>query len=216
MAKNHVFVGLYGSGKTEIAINYAMRLKKDFEKVAIADVDIVSPYFRVRDYQQMIEKVGIVVITPPKNLSKADLPIITASVAGYLDNPQYRVVLDVGGDERGIVALGYFKEHLINTDVYLVINTKRPFSQKVEQIVRIAQNLESRCGVRIDFLVNNTNLGSNTDANMIREGEKIVLQASKILKKPVAFTVVTNSIDFASEISLFHIERYVKNKEELS
>lgn len=216
MAKNHVFVGLYGSGKTEIAINYAMRLKRDFEKVAIGDVDIVSPYFRVRDYQQMIEKVGIVVITPPKNLSKADLPIITASVAGYLDNPQYRVVLDVGGDERGIVALGYLKEHLINTSVYLVINTKRPFSQKVEQIVHIAQNLESRCGVRIDFLVNNTNLGSNTDANMIREGEKIVLQASKILNKPVAFTVVTNSIDFASEISLFHIERYVKNKEELS
>lgn len=216
MAKNHVFVGLYGSGKTEIAINYAINLKKKFEKVAIADVDIVSPYFRVRDQQQIIEEMGIIVIIPPKALSKADLPMITASVAGYLDNPEYKVVLDIGGDERGIVALGYLRDHLFESNIYLVVNTRRPFSQSTEQIVEIAKNLERRCGLKIDFLVNNTNLGSHTDVNMIKEGEEIIDQASKILDKPVAFTVVANSISFKGKFELLYIERFVKDKEELS
>ena len=216
MAKNYVFVGLYGSGKTELAINYAIRLKKESQKVAIADVDIVSPYFRIRDFQQILHSHGIVVITAPEKLMNADLPIVTASVAGYLDNPEYRVVLDVGGDERGIVVLGYLKEHLVDTDVYLVVNTKRPFSQRVEQIVQIAKALENRSGVKIDFLVNNTNLGSQTSPEIINEGEVILQQVSETLEKPVAFTVVADSIDYDGKFNVVHIERFVKSKEESS
>ncbi|WP_041082294.1 P-loop NTPase family protein [Thermotoga profunda] len=216
MAKNHVFVGLYGSGKTELAINYAIRLKKESQKVAIADVDIVSPYFRIRDFQQILHSHGIVVITAPEKLMNADLPIVTASVAGYLDNPEYRVVLDIGGDERGIVVLGYLKEHLVDTNVYLVVNTKRPFSQRVEQIVQIAKALENRSGVKIDFLVNNTNLGSQTSPEIINEGEVILQQVSEILEKPVAFTVVADSIDYDGKFNVVHIERFVKSKEESS
>lgn len=216
MAKNYVFVGLYGSGKTELAINYAIRLKKESQKVAIADVDIVSPYFRIRDFQQILHSHGIVVITAPEKLMNADLPIVTASVAGYLDNPEYRVVLDVGGDERGIVVLGYLKEHLVDTDVYLVVNTKRPFGQRVEQIVQIAKALENRSGVKIDFLVNNTNLGSQTSPEIINEGEVILQQVSEILEKPVAFTVVADSIDYDGKFNVVHIERFVKSKEESS
>ncbi|HEY8542886.1 MAG TPA: cobalamin biosynthesis protein CobQ [Pseudothermotoga sp.] len=216
MAKNYVFVGLYGSGKTELAINYAIRLKKESQKVAIADVDIVSPYFRIRDFQQILHSHGIVVITAPEKLMNADLPIVTASVAGYLDNPEYRVVLDIGGDERGIVVLGYLKEHLVDTDVYLVVNTKRPFSQRVEQIVQIAKALENRSGVKIDFLVNNTNLGSQTSPEIINEGEVILQQVSETLEKPVAFTVVADSIDYDGKFNVVHIERFVKSKEESS
>lgn len=216
MAKNHVFVGLYGSGKTELAINYAIRLKKESQKVAIADVDIVSPYFRIRDFQQILHSHGIVVITAPEKLMNADLPIVTASVAGYLDNPEYRVVLDIGGDERGIVVLGYLKEHLVDTNVYLVVNAKRPFSQRVEQIVQIAKALENRSGVKIDFLVNNTNLGSQTSPEIINEGEVILQQVSEILEKPVAFTVVADSIDYDGKFNVVHIERFVKSKEESS
>ncbi len=216
MAKNHVFVGLYGSGKTELAINYAIKLRKDFQKVAIADVDIVSPYFRIRNFQHVLESHNIVVITAPEKLMNADLPIITASVAGYLDNPEYRVVLDVGGDERGVVVLGYLKEHLVDASVYLVVNTKRPFSQTAEQITQIAKTFENRCGVKIDFLVNNTNLGSKTDPKIIDEGEKILQKASEMLAKPVAFTVVDNSIDYNGRFDILHIERFVKAKEESS
>lgn len=215
MAKNHVFVGLYGSGKTELAINYAIKLKKDFEKVALIDVDIVSPYFRVRDFQHALEASGIVIVMPPQKIKNADLPVITQAVAGYLDNPQFKVVLDVGGDERGIVVLGYLKEHLFDTNVYLVVNTKRPFSQTVEQIVYVAKMLEERSGVRIDFLVNNTNLGSQTTCEIVYEGEKILQQASIILEKPIAFTVAADSIRYDGENELFRIERFVKTKEGL-
>jgi len=215
MAKNYVFVGLYGSGKTELAINYAIKLRKEFAKVALADVDIVSPYFRSRDFRKILQTHDIVLITPPERILNADLPVLSASVAGYLDNPEYRVVLDVGGDERGIVVLGYLKEHLKDTEVYLVVNTKRPFSQTSEEIVQLARNLENRSKTKIDFLVNNTNLGSQTNSELVEEGEKILQEASEILQKPVSYTVVANSIPYRGKFEVFRIERFVKNKEDL-
>ena len=41
-----LFAGHYGSGKTNIAVNYALHLAAEGKKVCIADLDIVNPYFR--------------------------------------------------------------------------------------------------------------------------------------------------------------------------
>ena len=44
-----LFAGHYGSGKTNIAVNVAMDLKKEGKDVVIADLDIVNPYYRTKD-----------------------------------------------------------------------------------------------------------------------------------------------------------------------
>ena len=53
--KNAAFVGMFGSGKTELAINYAMMLAKKEENVALADLDFVSPYFRSREKKDLMQ-----------------------------------------------------------------------------------------------------------------------------------------------------------------
>ena len=44
-----LFSGHYGSGKTNIAVNYALALRERGREVTIADLDIVNPYFRTKD-----------------------------------------------------------------------------------------------------------------------------------------------------------------------
>ena len=41
-----LFAGHYGSGKTNIAVNYAKLLAAKGLAVTLADLDIVNPYFR--------------------------------------------------------------------------------------------------------------------------------------------------------------------------
>ncbi len=212
MAKNYIFVGLYGSGKTEIAINFALRLRRLYENVALADLDVVSPYFRVRDVKGILEQRGLAVLTPPEAVMRADVPLISASVGGYLDNLKYKVVLDVGG-EKGTIVLGSLREKLSRCVTYLVVNTRRPFSQTAEEIVNIARALEAVSGVNIDFLINNSNLGDETTPDIVKEGEEILEQASKILDKPVAYTVVANGVQFNGKFETFRIERFLKSKE---
>ncbi|MBT1248593.1 MULTISPECIES: cobalamin biosynthesis protein CobQ [unclassified Thermosipho (in: thermotogales)] len=211
MSKNFVFIGLFGSGKTEVAINYALKLRQDYEKVAIADVDTISPYFRTRDVVDELTLKGLKVITPPGALKHADLPIVTGAVAGYLNNPDYKTVLDVGGEENGVVVVGYLKPHLKDAEVSMVINTRRPFTSNVDGIVKTYEQLSKVAKIKIDYLINNTNLSVETTKEIILEGEKIIKEASKILNVPVKYTVIPNFLeDFETEFPKFWIKRFMK------
>ena len=41
-----ILCGHYGTGKTNVAVNLALAMAKTSEKVTVADLDIVNPYFR--------------------------------------------------------------------------------------------------------------------------------------------------------------------------
>ncbi|QTA37801.1 cobalamin biosynthesis protein CobQ [Thermosipho ferrireducens] len=211
MTKNFVFVGLFGSGKTEVAINYALFLRETYEKVAIADVDTISPYFRTRDVVDELENSGVKVITPPGALKYADLPIVTGAVAGYLSNPDYKTVLDVGGEENGIVVVGYLKPYLENAEISLVINTKRPFTSTVDGIVKTYEQLSKVANIKISYLINNTNLSYETTSDVVLEGEDIIAKASEILNIPVKFSVVPDFVKTCEcRFPVFKIKRFMK------
>ncbi|MCD6449341.1 MAG: cobalamin biosynthesis protein CobQ [Thermotogaceae bacterium] len=209
--KNMAFVGMFGSGKTEIAMNMALKLAKEGENVALADLDYVSPYFRSRDKRGFLEEFGIKVVVPPGKYVWADTPMIPPEVFGILSNKDIKAVLDVGGEEDGIAVLGYLRTFMKNTTIYFVINTRRPFTNTVEGIVTFYEKLRNRARVDFDFLVSNTNLGPDTTEEVIKEGEEIVKKASKILEIPVAFTVVPSFLkDCDCEFDKFIIERYME------
>ncbi len=205
--KNHAFVGLFGSGKTEIALNFALKLLNEGENVAIADLDYVSPYFRTRDKIGELERMGIKVLVPPGKYIHADTPIIPPEVFGYLSNPNYSTVLDVGGEEDGIAVLGYLRPFLKKTAIYMVVNTRRPFSRNVEEILKTYEKLSRRARTDFQYLVSNTNLGPETTCEIVREGEEILSRVSKILEIPVAFTVVPSFLDCETQFEKFVIER---------
>ncbi len=209
--KNVAFVGMFGSGKTELAINYAVMLARREEKVALADLDFVSPYFRSRDKKGFLEELGIKVLVPPGKYIWADTPMIPPEVFGFLTNKEFRTVLDVGGEEDGVVVLGYLRAFLKDTTTFFVVNTRRPFTDSVEGIVNFYRKLETRAKVKFDYLVVNTNLAHETTEEIIKEGEEIVESAAKELGVPVAFTVVPSFLaDCDCKYEKFIIDRYLE------
>ena len=66
-----VIVGHYGSGKTNLAVNLAMDFRKAGKEVALADLDIVNPYFRSADFTGLLEENGIEMIAPPYEIGRA-------------------------------------------------------------------------------------------------------------------------------------------------
>ncbi|ACR80839.1 MULTISPECIES: cobyric acid synthase CobQ [Kosmotoga] len=208
-----IFMGMFGSGKTEIALNVAFHLKESFEKVAIADIDVISPYFRSRDHTAELEKKGIKVITPPGQLMHADLPIISPAVRGFIENNEYRLVLDVGGNDDGAVVLGSLSYLLkkVNVSTFFVINPFRPFTDTVQKTVEHIERLSSKARMKIDYLINNANLGNETTPENVKYGEKFIKEVSKATEIPVAMTIVIDGLkEEKLQFPVFNLKKHLK------
>ncbi|AEX84610.1 cobalamin biosynthesis protein CobQ [Marinitoga sp. 1135] len=216
--KCHVFIGMFGSGKTEIALNTAIYLKEKYDHVAIADIDVISPYFRTRDEIDILSNMNIKVITPPKRFMHADLPIIPPEVGGYIVNPEYQTVIDAGGNEDGATVVGSLNNFLTQTKTatYLVVNTKRPFMNTVDDIIYNLERLGAKARRKIDYLVSNSNLQNETTEEVILEGEKLLMEVSEKTGIPIAFTVVPEFLkDIETQNKKFILRRFMDKVYEL-
>ncbi|WP_245612728.1 cobalamin biosynthesis protein CobQ [Kosmotoga pacifica] len=208
-----IFMGMFGSGKTEISLNVAVKLKEKFKRVALADIDVISPYFRSRDHVEELNRMGIKLIAPHGALMHADLPIISPVVHGYIANEEYSLVIDVGGNDDGAIALGSLKVALDgkNVKTYFVINPYRPFTNTVEKTVEHLQRLSRVSRRRIDFLINNANLGRETTVENVLFGEKFISRVSELTNIPVAATVIADDLNFEEEkFPIFKIKKFLK------
>lgn len=191
-----VFTGHFGSGKTEIAINYALRLADAGKKVCIADLDVVNPYFCTRDKKEFIESKGIRVIATPRELANAELGTIPLETLSVFNDKSYEVVLDVGGDDMGATALGqynrFFREE--DYDMYCVVNTNRPFTSDADGVIEFAKDIERASRLKIKYLVHNTNMSYETGIGDIIKGQKIIKEASEKLNIPVKYTTVREDL----------------------
>lgn len=183
-----LFVGNLGSGKTELAINYALWLQSGFPRVSIVDLDIVNPYFRTRIRREYLEEKGLQVISPPGALAGADVPALPAAILGVLENQQGLGVFDVGGDDIGATALGRFKHYLPagTYNLFFVINTCRPFTSTAQGIIKMLRLVEQASRLQVSALVNNTNLGVQTDAATVLAGHATVTEVAQELGLPIA------------------------------
>jgi len=211
-----IFAGSFGSGKTEIAINYSIYCRKSHAKVAIVDLDIVNPYFRTREAKDALNVEGIKVIAPEGNLFYAELPLISPEIKGLIQNPDYHLILDVGGDDVGSVVLGNFRNFIKDLDyeMLLVVNSYRPFTQSVPQIEQMSQEIENRSRLKISGIVSNPNLSSQTDEKIIKQGHTLIRKASQKLNLPVRFICIDER--FSQKIEqenfvepIFYIKRFM-------
>lgn len=185
----NIFVGHFGSGKTEVAVNFALGLRARHEKTAIVDLDIVNPFFRTADVKEYLEDRDIWVITPRYANTNVDVPALPAEINTLFEKKEYRVVLDIGGDDLGARVLARYNEDILNDDceVFAVINTKRPMTDTVQKIEDMICELEQSSRLKVTRLVNNTNMLQNTAAEDIVEGQAMIEIVSKKLEIPVGF-----------------------------
>lgn len=189
--------GHYGSGKTNIAVNLARRLRASNENVAIADIDIVNPYFRTKDSQAALEGAGIRVISSPYAGSNVDLPALPDEVYSITDDKSVTAVVDVGGDDRGALALGRWRDAILQEGDYemlFVINRFRPLTATPEDAVEVMREIEIASGIPFTAVVNNSNLGDETTARDVLESGAYAANVCAISALPLKMTTVREEL----------------------
>ena len=186
-----LFAGHYGSGKTNLAVNYALMLRQLHEHVVIADLDIVNPYFRTKDSAELLRQSGIEIVSPEFANSNVDLPALPAELYGVVQNRQRYAVLDIGGDDRGAYALGRYAPYILEENDYemiFVANFCRPLTQTPEEALEVMREIELAGGIHFTAIANNTNLGPLTAPETVYEGLEKAEALSKLCGLPVIFT----------------------------
>jgi len=168
----NIFTGNYGSGKTEVSVNFTLGLATRESDLAIVDLDVVNPYFRCREAIGPMEEAGVEVIVPRGENFASELPIILPEVKGAMTRDTGRLVLDVGGDDLGARVLSSFGPALQGdgVDLLMVLNARRPFTDTVDGALRIVREIEAASRLKVTGLVCNTHLMEETRVEMIQEG----------------------------------------------
>lgn len=197
MKRLTLFAGHYGSGKTNIAVNYAMMMKKQGYDVIIADLDIVNPYFRTKDSENELEKMGIELISSQFANTNLDLPSLPQEMYRTVQDKSKYAVMDIGGDDVGAVALGRFAPFINeenNYDMVFVVNFFRPLSRTAEEAFEIMKEIEAASKLKFTSIVNNSNLGELTTAEDVLSTEKEIERLVHLSGLPLKMTSVKESL----------------------
>jgi len=212
VAHNHshilLFTGRFGSGKTEVAINYALALAKQGNgrkhakataSVILIDLDIVTPYFRSREMStgRAMEERGVQVVAPNAIGQHLDIPAITPQILGALQQAERPVVVDVGGDPQGARALGQFSGAIQKAategrpyTMHFVVNPYRPFTNTLEGLARSIAEIEATSRLQVSSLVSNPNLIGDTTVQAIVDGHARIEGFAGELGLPIAFVSI--------------------------
>ena len=185
--------GHYGSGKTNVAVNLALELRRRYDRVAVADLDIVNPYFRSKDSRGQFEDAGIRLICSEYANTNVDIPALPQDMYAVTDDRNLRVVIDVGGDDRGALALGRLTGPILEEQDYemlAVINSSRPLTATAEDTVEVLREIEGAGGISFTGIINNTNLGRETDPDVVLNSVSYAEAVSNHMNIPVVMTTV--------------------------
>ena len=209
--------GHYGSGKTNVAVNMAYDLKNQFEKVAIADLDIVNPYFRTKDSAKEFKEKGIELICSDYAGSNVDIPALPQQIYSICDQKDKRVIIDVGGDDRGALALGRIAPSILEENDYemlFVINCFRPLTRDTDSTIEVMREIEYAANMKFTAIVNNSNLGEETKAEDVLKSLAYADEISKKTGLPIKCTSVYNILyedlkDKASDLFPLNLQKKI-------
>lgn len=207
MKRITLFCGHYGSGKTNIAVNYAKFLSSKGLKTVIADLDIVNPYFRTKDSEKELEESGIEVISLPFANSNVDLPSIPAESYSIFNRKDVYAVFDIGGDDSGAYVLGRFAPYVKEDDFdnFYVVNFNRPLTRTAEEALEVLKEVESASHIPFTGIVNNTNLGEETTPETVAISNAEALKLANLSSLPLVMTTVRE--DLADKVELENVFR---------
>ena len=186
-----LFCGHYGSGKTNLAVNYALDLRARGYEVSIGDLDVVNPYFRTADSKKELEDAGIRVIALPFANSSVDLPSLPSEAYALVEDKSRHAVIDVGGDDRGAFALGRYVPYILEENDYEMIyvaNFCRPLTRNAEDALCVLREIEGACGIPFTSIVHNSNLGAETTPGTLEKTAEEAKRLSQLTGLPILYT----------------------------
>ena len=204
--------GHYGSGKTNVAVNMAYDQKAKYDRVAIADLDIVNPYFRTKDSAKDFDALGIELIASEYAGSNVDIPALPQQIYSICDQKDKQVIIDVGGDDRGAYALGRISPAILeenNYEMLFVINCFRPLTRDAESTIEVMREIEYAAKIKFTAIVNNSNLGEETTKDDVLNSISYAEEISQKTGLPIKCTSVYNKLydDLKNEIpNLFSLK----------
>lgn len=193
MKKVYVLIGNYGSGKTELALNFAFQAAEQGKRTELLDLDMVNTYFRLAEHGKLTEMKEIRLVSPNFSCSGIETLSLPAEVASAFDMDWDTVVFDVGGDAVGSTALGRYHQDFMDLEegaleVLNVINIRRPLAGTVDRIVRLQEEMQAHSRLKISGMINNTNLAEATGYEELRDGYRLIKQVSELTGVPVLYT----------------------------
>lgn len=193
MKKVFVFIANYGSGKTEMALNFAVEAAARGEKTELIDLDMVNTYFRLTEPGRLTRMKEIRIVSPNFANSSVETLSLPAEVQSAFDMNWDTVVFDVGGDAVGSTALGRYHNDFEALEpgalqVLNVVNIRRPLSGTVEKIIKIKEEMELHSRLKVTGFVNNTNLAAATTTQELRDGYEMLKEVSDRTGVPVLYT----------------------------
>lgn len=198
-----LLAGHYGSGKTNIAVNIALNLKAEGKDVVIADLDIVNPYYRTKDSEEELKEAGIHLISSEYANTNVDVPALPQEMYSIVDNKSTYAVMDIGGDDRGALALGRYAPYLLqenNYEMLFVVNQYRPLTRDVESTVEVMREIEQAGGLPFTGIINNSNLGVETTAEDVWATDAYAREVARQTGLPLRMTTVVEPLyDTVSE-----------------
>jgi len=183
LGKLIIFAGGLGSGKTEIALNFARAEARAGEKSVLADVDLINPFFSSRLAIEDLEKEGVKLPQLP--------PQIISSIRQ--DNSLF---IDLGGDESGVLVMGYLRSYILDRpyEFMLVVNPYRPFAGSLDDLIALKEMLEQSSRVSFTGIISNPNLVEETTPETVREGHGKVLEWAQIMGLTVRYLTVEEKL----------------------
>jgi len=188
-----IFCGHYGSGKTNIAVNWALALHAAGESVRIADLDIVNPYFRTKDSAAELQAAGIDLISPTFANTNVDLPALPQELYALVQQRDRYAVMDVGGDDRGAYALGRYAPYIAeenNFDMFCVVNFYRPLTTTPEEAAEVMAEIAAAAHLPFTAIINNSNLGCDTTLDAVLATREKCEALSRLTGLPIAATCI--------------------------
>jgi hypothetical protein len=183
--------GHYGSGKTNLSINLALDLAKNYDEVTLVDLDIVNPYFRSSEYAPVLARAGVRVIAPTFAGTTLDSPSLPAAIYSVFES-EGAVVFDVGGDDAGATALGRFSRDIsaIDYDLLYVVNRYRNLTSTPEDAAALLGEIEHAAHLKATAVANNSHLKQDTTAATILDSTEFARATAGLLGLPLRFTTV--------------------------
>ncbi|MDE6780807.1 MAG: cobalamin biosynthesis protein CobQ [Ruminococcus sp.] len=214
MNKITIITGHYGSGKTNLAVNLAVQASREGKSVTVVDLDIVNPYFRTADFKTLFGENNIKLIAPDFANSNLDIPSIQFDLEQIAESEDC-LIIDVGGDDAGAVALGRYAEALAaygdNVDMLYVINQRRYLTSTPDEAVALMYEIENVSRMKHTAIVNNTNLGNETTLEIIQDSEEFASEISVRTGIPVMFTAFPEDCaELTDNPDAYPVKIYVK------